>query len=49
MAGRADFRRPIGAERRANLDGNLGEFFNPDLAPDEHEQANIEGWILGIR
>jgi len=34
--------------RRADLEGSLAEFLNPNLTPDEREVARIEGWILGI-
>jgi hypothetical protein len=34
--------------RRSDLDGTLGIFFNPGLAPAEREVARIEGWILGV-
>jgi hypothetical protein len=35
--------------RRADLNGSLSEFFNPDLAPGERDIARIEGWILGTK
>jgi hypothetical protein len=35
--------------RRADLDGTLAEFFKPELTLKEQENAEIEGWILGIK
>lgn len=35
--------------RRADLDGSLAAFFDPNLTSDEREVGRIEGWILGIR
>jgi hypothetical protein len=35
--------------RDADLDGSLGGFLNPSLAPHERDIARIEGWILGIK
>ncbi len=34
--------------RQTDLDGNLGEFFNPSLLPPEKTVARVEGWILGV-
>jgi hypothetical protein len=34
---------------RPDLSGSLAEFFRPGLTPAEHEQARIEGWILGVK
>lgn len=35
--------------RHADLDGTLGGFFSPTLAPLDRVAACIEGWILGIK
>ena len=35
--------------RRADLDGNLAEFFAPELTFHERAVAGVEGWILGVR
>jgi hypothetical protein len=35
--------------RQADLDGSLAEYFTPSLTDDERKQAEIEGWILGIK
>jgi hypothetical protein len=35
--------------RHVDLDGSLGDFFDPSLTPAERTVAQIEGWILGIR
>jgi hypothetical protein len=34
--------------RRADGDGSLERYFNPDLGPDDRKAAEIEGWILGV-
>jgi hypothetical protein len=34
--------------RNTDHDGRLAEWFHPNLTPDEHTQAQIEGWILGV-
>ncbi len=34
---------------RADRDGSLGTFLNPQLTPSEREVATVEGWILGMR
>src|SRR6478735_4834473 len=34
---------------RADRDGSLGTFLNPQLTPSEREVATVEGWILGAR
>jgi hypothetical protein len=33
---------------RADLDGSLAGFLNPDLLPAERAVAEVEGWILGV-
>ncbi len=33
---------------RADRDGSLAAFFNPDLSPPERTVAQVEGWILGV-
>ncbi len=33
---------------RANHDGSLPAFLNPDLSPVERAVAQVEGWILGV-
>jgi hypothetical protein len=35
--------------RQADLDGQLEEFLNPALNPNERTVAEVEGWILGIK
>ena len=35
--------------RQADLDGSLAEYFTPSLTDEERKQAEIEGWILGIK
>ena len=35
--------------RRADRDGSLAGWLDPPLAPEERSQAEIEGWILGVR
>lgn len=35
--------------RRSDLDGRLTGFLVPDIAAEEQEAAQIEGWILGIK
>jgi hypothetical protein len=35
--------------RRADHDGSLSGFFDPQLVPAERALAKIEGWILGIK
>lgn len=34
---------------RANQDGGLAAFLNPELSPADRKVAEIEGWILGVR
>lgn len=34
--------------RRADVDGGLTEFLNPDLSPEDRATAAVEGWILGL-
>jgi hypothetical protein len=34
---------------RADHDGSLGAFLEPDLTPPERAVAQVEGWILGVR
>jgi hypothetical protein len=34
--------------RRADQNGSLTQFFNPQLTPLERDLALIEGWILGV-
>ena len=34
--------------QRADCDGSLEKFLNPEIEPDEHKKAEIEGWILGV-
>lgn len=34
---------------RADRDGSLGAYLNPDLPPSERTLAQVEGWILGVR
>jgi hypothetical protein len=33
---------------RADRDGSLSAFLNPDLSPPERTRAQVEGWILGV-
>lgn len=33
---------------RADRDGSLAAFLNPDLTPPERAVAQVEGWILGV-
>jgi hypothetical protein len=33
---------------RADRDGSLAAFLNPDLSPPERMVAQVEGWILGV-
>lgn len=33
---------------RADRDGSLSAFLNPDLTPAERSVAQVEGWILGV-
>jgi hypothetical protein len=33
---------------RADRDGSLAAFLNPDLSAPEHTLAQLEGWILGV-
>jgi hypothetical protein len=33
---------------RADRNGSLVEFLNPDLSPSERTHAQVEGWILGV-
>jgi hypothetical protein len=33
---------------RADRDGSLTAFLNPDLSPPERTLARVEGWILGV-
>lgn len=33
---------------RADRDGSLATFLNPELSPPEHAIAQVEGWILGV-
>ncbi len=33
---------------RADRDGSVAAFLNPDLAPPERTVAQAEGWILGV-
>ncbi len=33
---------------RADRDGSLGAFLNPELSPPERALAEVEGWILGV-
>lgn len=33
---------------RADRDGSLSAFLNPDLSPAERSVAQVEGWILGV-
>jgi hypothetical protein len=33
---------------RADRDGRLAAFLNPDLSPPERTLAQVEGWILGV-
>jgi hypothetical protein len=33
---------------RADRDGTLATFLNPDLSPPERTVAQVEGWILGV-
>jgi hypothetical protein len=33
---------------RADHEGTLAAFFEPDLSPKEQAMARVEGWILGI-
>ena len=34
---------------RADRDGTLADFLNPNLPPAEGAVAQVEGWILGVR
>jgi len=34
--------------QRADRDGSLSGFFNPNLTAEEREVAKFEGWILGV-
>lgn len=34
---------------RADRDGTLAAFLNPDLSPSERTVAQVEGWILGVK
>ena len=34
--------------RRADMDGNLSQFFKPPLRAEERKAAEVEGWILGV-
>jgi len=33
---------------RADHEGTLAAFFEPDLSPQEQAVARVEGWILGV-
>lgn len=33
---------------RADRNGSLAAFLNPDLSPPERTLAQVEGWILGV-
>ncbi len=33
---------------RADQDGSLGRFLEPELTPPERTLARVEGWILGV-
>jgi hypothetical protein len=33
---------------RADQDGSLAAFLNPNLTPPERTLAQVEGWILGV-
>jgi hypothetical protein len=33
---------------RADRDGSLTAFLNPDLNPHDRAVAQVEGWILGV-
>jgi len=33
---------------RADRDGSLSAFLNPELSPPERVVAQVEGWILGV-
>lgn len=35
--------------QRTDRSGRLGQFLHPDLTPEGHELAAVEGWILGVR
>ncbi len=35
--------------QRADLDGTLAGFLKPELSPNERANAEIEGWILGVK
>lgn len=35
--------------RRADLDGKLSGFLEPELSSAERDKAQIEGWILGVK
>jgi hypothetical protein len=35
--------------KRADIDGSLGNFFDPPLTAGERELVSIEGWILGVK
>jgi len=34
--------------QEADCDGSLKKYFCPNIQPDEHKKAQIEGWILGV-
>ena len=34
--------------RHADHNGSLAEYLNPNLEPADREEAQIEGWILGV-
>lgn len=34
--------------KRADNDGSLAAFLDPDLSPSERTKARVEGWILGV-
>jgi hypothetical protein len=34
--------------RRADLDGGIAAYLNPDLSTEERATALVEGWILGL-
>ncbi len=35
--------------RRADVDGGLAKFLNPNLSAEDLEVAEVEGWILGLK
>ncbi|MDY7091534.1 MAG: hypothetical protein SX243_01035 [Acidobacteriota bacterium] len=35
--------------QQADRCGRLGQFLHPDLTPEGHALASVEGWILGVR